>query len=288
MGNYSFDIEELPTFDEIIVQRGLDAYNHGFGLEPITELTAFVRDENGVVKGGVYGEVFWNWLYVDLLWVSPELHEKGYGEKLLTSIEQGALSHGAEKAYLSTTSFQALPFYHRVGYQLFGVLEDRPPGYNYYYLYRPIPFIDDLNNADLLPITQEPEAEDLQAVKQGLSQHNRSKGINPDGRRLAVFLRTNDDAHRVVGGLIGATYWGWLDIQVMWLDESLRGQGHGLKLLQLAEEEATKRGCMQAFTDVADFQTLAFFHRQSYVTFTTLENRPPGHTTHFLRKILHS
>jgi hypothetical protein len=28
----------------------------------------------------------------------------------------------------------------------------------------------------------------------------------------------------VRGGLLGATYWGWLVIEILWLDESIRGQ----------------------------------------------------------------
>lgn len=284
MSSYRFELEDTASFDEMIVQRGLDTYNSAFGLEPITELSAFYRDAENQVRGGIYGEVYWHWLYIDLVWVDPAVQHQGHGERLMHSLEQEALSRGAGHAYLSTTSFQALPFYHQFGYELFGVLEDRPPGYNYYFLKRPIALIRDLKDDDLLPTTEDPDPEDLKVIKQGLSNHNRSKGINPDGKRLGVYLRTDD--HQVKGGIVGATYWGWLDIQMAWVDESLRGQGYGLKLLRMAEDEARLRGCANAFIDVADFQALGFFHRQGYVTFTRLEERPRGYTTHFLRKRL--
>lgn len=36
--------------------------------------------------------------------------------------------------YLDTLDFQALPFYEREGYSIFGILEDYPPGHRQYYL----------------------------------------------------------------------------------------------------------------------------------------------------------
>ena len=90
----------------------------------------------------------------------------------------------------------------------------------------------------------------------------------------------------LLGGLIAATYWGWLDIQVCWLAESVRGQGYGRRMLAMAEAEARRRSCPHAFVDVPGFQTVGFFEHLGYRTFGTLEDRPPGHRTHFMRKDL--
>jgi GNAT superfamily N-acetyltransferase len=90
--------------------------------------------ENGEIAGGLIGETYWNWLYVNLLFVREELRGRGYGHRLLTMAEQSARAHGATDAYLDTFSFQAPEFYKCHGYQIFGELKDFPPGHQRYFL----------------------------------------------------------------------------------------------------------------------------------------------------------
>mgnify|MGYP001167514209 CR=1 FL=1 len=47
--------------------------------------------------------------------------------------------------------------------------------------------------------------------------------------------------------MIGATYWDWLYINLMWIEDELRGCGYGQQLLLRAEEEGRKRGAKQAY-----------------------------------------
>lgn len=279
--SYTLEIADSPSFSDLMVERKLGLYNREHGFEPVVELAAFVYDR-GVVKGGVYGELGWGWLYVDLAWVDDSLRGQGYGARLMAAIEQEALARGVGRAHLSTTSFQSLEFYYTGGYRLFGVLEDRPPGYLYYYLRKEI---TPVSGEDLLPpVVEDPDPADFQILREGLKAHTASMGVDARGERLAVFLRAGDGS--ISGGLIGATYWGWLDMQVFWVDASLRGQGFGTEMLAVAEQESVRRGCPYAFVDVSDFQALGFFHKRGYDTFATLEDYPPGHTMHFLKKEL--
>jgi len=73
-------------------------------------------------------------LHIDLLWVKDELRGRGYGHHLLTLAEQEARQRGAKNAYLDTFSFQAPDFYKQHGYQVFGELQDFPPGHQRYFL----------------------------------------------------------------------------------------------------------------------------------------------------------
>jgi len=82
----------------------------------------------------VIAESYWDWLYIDLLWVKDELRGLGYGHRILTLVEQEARQLGAKNAYMDTFSFQALDFYKQHGYQLFGELNDFPPGHQRYFL----------------------------------------------------------------------------------------------------------------------------------------------------------
>ena len=277
---YTFTLHDTPDFTELIIERGVNTEARARGFAPPDELAAFVRDNDGIVRGGVNGEVEWGWLYIDLLWLDDRMHGNGHGLNLMRAIEGAAAQRGCKHSWLATTSFQALPFYYAYGYRLLGVLEDRPPGYNYYFLRH-----EDIGIYETsIRVTDDPDPADLVTLRQGLAAHSRSKGATPDAKRLSIYLE--DDEGAIYGGLIGATYWGWLDIQTVWIKPQLRGQGYGAQMLALAEAESVRRGCPFAFADVADFQALGFFERQGYTTFATLPERPPGHHTHFMRKSL--
>jgi GNAT superfamily N-acetyltransferase len=86
------------------------------------------------IVGGVIGETHWNWLFISLMWVKDGLRGRGYGHQLLTAVEEEGRKRGATHSYLDTFSFQAPEFYQKHGYQVFGVLEDFPPGHQRYYL----------------------------------------------------------------------------------------------------------------------------------------------------------
>ena len=84
--------------------------------------------------GGIVGSTYWDWLYVDLLWLREDLRGQGYGHQLLTAAEDEARQRGAKKAYLDTFSFQAPDFYEQHGYRVFGTLDDFPIGHQRFFL----------------------------------------------------------------------------------------------------------------------------------------------------------
>ncbi len=126
--------------------------------------------------------------------------------------------------------------------------------------------------------------EDVATVIKGLETYN-LQFAPPDGYRpLNVFLRTSEQ--KVVGGLIGVIYWGWLYVDRLWLPEDQRGQGYGKQILAAAEAEALQRGCRHVHLDTLSFQALDFYERQGYVVWGVLEDLPPGHRRYFLKKDL--
>jgi GNAT superfamily N-acetyltransferase len=94
----------------------------------------FLRDEAGRVVGGTTANVFGGWMYVSLLWVEESLRNQGYGTELMNRLEREALRLGCRYAHVDTYSFEARPFYERLGYELFAVLEDYPEGHCKYFL----------------------------------------------------------------------------------------------------------------------------------------------------------
>ena len=92
-----------------------------------------VREDEALV-GGLVGEIGWKWLFVELLWIAESHRDRGLGTSLLRRAEAEAMRRGARHAYLDTFDFQARPFYERHGYEVFGVLEDYPPGHQRFFL----------------------------------------------------------------------------------------------------------------------------------------------------------
>jgi ribosomal protein S18 acetylase RimI-like enzyme len=69
---------------------------------------------------------------LNYFWLSETLRGQGLGSTLLAQIEQIGREHEARKVLLTTYEFQARTFYERHGYKVVGVIEDYPPGSNYY------------------------------------------------------------------------------------------------------------------------------------------------------------
>lgn len=117
-----------------------------------------------------------------------------------------------------------------------------------------------------------------------LTEFNTQQAGDDQGRNLCFVLETPHG--EIVGGVIGATYWNWFYVNLMWVQEDLRGQGYGRQLLEAAEEEARQRGAKNAYLDTFSFQAPTFYQNLGYQEFGRLENFPTGHIRHFLTKAL--
>ncbi len=121
-------------------------------------------------------------------------------------------------------------------------------------------------------------------IGQAITNYNKEHAGDDRAQSLCFVLRCTDKT--VVGGLVGATYWDWLHIDLMWVKEELRGRGYGYQLLMLAEEEARQRGAKNAYLDTFSFQAPSFYQQHGYQVFGELHNFPPGHQRYFLTKQL--
>ena len=121
-------------------------------------------------------------------------------------------------------------------------------------------------------------------IGQGISNYNKEQaGDDRDKTLCFVLYGPNQEA---VGGVIGATYWDWLHIDLMWVKEEFRGRGYGHRLLALAEEEARRRGAKKVHLDTFSFQAPDFYRRHGYQVFGELRDFPPGHQRYFLARQL--
>ncbi len=127
---------EATQGDVMVIVEGLgnNIIKQVGNIELGKSVRIFIRNRNNKVVGGIIGDVFGGWVYIALLWVEESLRNKGYGTKLVDLIEEESKQLGCKYAHLDTYSFEARPFYEKLGYEVFGTLEDYPEGHCKYFL----------------------------------------------------------------------------------------------------------------------------------------------------------
>ncbi|QXI40451.1 GNAT family N-acetyltransferase [Pseudomonas xantholysinigenes] len=117
------------------IVKPLRAHNRAKAGDPKIETIALlVRDEHTQeVLGGLWAEVFYRWLYIELLAIPEQSRGQGIGTRLIGMAEEVAREKGCIGIWLDTFDFQAPAFYERNGFSRFANLEDFPPGHTRFY-----------------------------------------------------------------------------------------------------------------------------------------------------------
>jgi len=110
------------------------------------------------------------------------------------------------------------------------------------------------------------------------------KFVPSDNHQRMCLVVENDG--KIIGGLYGVTYWNWLYIELLWVDEKERRKGLGTNILKKAEKIAIQRGCKRAQLETHDFQNPEFYLRHNYRILCELADLPEGHTRYYLYKQL--
>lgn len=122
--------------DKNYVRNQLIAYNLKHFPDDLKgryqEINLLLRNADGQILGGIVGEVCWNWLEIHYLFVDEPYRKSGYGAKLLNEVEKIAIEKQCEFAKLDTLSFQALDFYIKQGYEVYGKIENAGRHTHYY------------------------------------------------------------------------------------------------------------------------------------------------------------
>ena len=106
------------------LQNGLHAYNVSQVPDaPWNEIAVTLRDDEGAIQGGVIAYLFGDNCYIDTVWTGDAARGQGLGSKMVRMTEDEARRLGARGVWLYTASFQAKPFYEKLGYTQFGELQ---------------------------------------------------------------------------------------------------------------------------------------------------------------------
>jgi GNAT superfamily N-acetyltransferase len=134
----SFEVVVTDALDpeaRDVIERGLVGFNALAGAPTkFRPLGVVVRTADGKALGGLWGWTAWDWLFVQLFWLPEALRGAGLGTTLLRRAEAEAVQRGCRGVWLDSFSFQAPEFYRQQGYEVFGALDDYPPGHRRVFL----------------------------------------------------------------------------------------------------------------------------------------------------------
>ena len=131
-----WSIDHHPSDHAIqAVRNELIAYNIATAaMDTSQDIAVWLHDAHGGLMGGIVGTIWGHCVEITYLWVHPSLRGHGYGRRLLQTLEQEARAQQCHAAILDTYSFQAPGFYQRLGYEVFGVIDGYPRGYQKMFL----------------------------------------------------------------------------------------------------------------------------------------------------------
>jgi len=124
------------------------------------------------------------------------------------------------------------------------------------------------------------------AIAEPLARYHEEQVGEPADRQLVVMTLTAEHSDAIAGGLWATTAYANLHIELLFVPAELRSRGLGTRLLELAEQEAMRRGCCAAWTETYSFGASAFYEHRGYTRFGELPDHPVGHSRIFLRKSL--
>jgi GNAT superfamily N-acetyltransferase len=128
----------------------------------------------------------------------------------------------------------------------------------------------------------EPSLADEQVLKDRIGQWNISVTGLRDYAPANFFLRDGDGAMH--GGVLAYVWGSTLHVDILWVDEDLRGAGWGVRLLTAAHDEGRDRGARTAFLDTFDWQARPFYERLGYRVVAKVKDVPPGHSRYYMLK----
>ena len=137
---------------------------------------------------------------------------------------------------------------------------------------------------ELAIVFDEKGGADAQLVRERLDMYN--VGATGVSAYYPVHFFVKSRLGETKGGVLGGIWGGWLHVSFLWMDESVRGQDWGSRLMDHAEAYARERGCHSVTLDTHSFQARPFYEARGYEVFGTLDDYPKGHKKFFLRKKL--
>lgn len=133
-----------------------------------------------------------------------------------------------------------------------------------------------------LSFEKNPHPDDIQVIGDGIMAYaNQEKGFQPLDF-FAFFIR--DPNHLIMGGCNGSTLYGCLYIDQLWVNDHIRNQGWGTKLIEAALHYGKEKGCTFAAVNTMDWEALGFYQKLGFKLEFERQGFQKNSVFYFLRK----
>ena len=265
-----------------IVPREVDAEEEEFVLK--------VENDTGEIVGGCVAQAYeyhWSRMFLADLWVDEHYRHHGIGSMILREVERIAKEKGCRVVTLGTASYMARPFYEKHGYTVFTTLQME----NGYLSYSLVKYLD-RDGPDYVPTDNSGarfrvsigSEDDAELILQGLNAYSEAyeqKNESVDFDKKLVDKDGNFAAGVIANVEKGAD--GFVD--ALFVEEPLRRQGLGTRLLQEVEALAKANGAPMVLTSAGDWN-VEFFRKNGYSPRGELKDVPKGHNCYELYKMI--
>lgn len=147
-----------------------------------------------------------------------------------------------------------------------------------------------MNNLEI-SISHESDSEFKSLMQQKIREFNSSVSpyhleIRQEGAIKPINLSVIYQQNEIVAGVYAEMYWGWLDINYIWVSEGYRHHGIGSEILNKVEKIAKKHDCCKVRLTTYSFQAKEFYIKHGYEVVGQLQDYPPNHTYYMMTKEL--
>ncbi|GAA3408212.1 GNAT family N-acetyltransferase [Paenibacillus hodogayensis] len=127
--------------------------------------------------------------------------------------------------------------------------------------------------------------EESEYIRKRLIEFN-SKHVHEElsSRYEEINLAIKNTDGQVVGGMLAVLCWNWIEIDILWIDESLRGRGYGTRLLNQIEDIAKEKNCTFLKLNTFSFQAPDFYRKHGYSEVAVFEDAPTGSRHYYFKK----
>ena len=99
------------------------------------------------------------------------------------------------------------------------------------------------------------------------------KIVLPDEPAMHSFIIPAEHSDEILGGLVYHVKESACKVDFLWVSETLRGQGAGMKLLDLIKLKAAELGCREITLFTMSFQAPGFYPKAGFVLTHTKEDK---------------
>lgn len=257
--------------------QSFQAYNESYvGKEKTIPLNYCIH-KNGKLVAAVLANIFWDWVNIETIFLTDDAYDNV--NKILCRLENDAIEldirNIAVRAILPEEQF----FLQKYGFQVNGVLTERPPGFNCQYLIKEAGAEKIEKTIKIVYPTNE-EIDRIRKQKNDLLDKRLGKYLFDS---FHIFAKEKEC---LLGGITGYIGWDYLYISVLWVSAKYRRKGLGKELLIEAENFALSQNIKNAFLGTTDFQAKDFYLKQGYEIFAVRENFPLKYRNYSMKKNL--